>query len=255
MPSNNKDHFEFKDYFSGHSQNYDTYRPHYPDELFFHLSHVTEQHKRSWDCATGTGQAAIHLAKYYNKVIATDASDNQVRQAAELNNVIYATAPAESSGIEDHSIDLITVAQALHWFDLDAFANEANRVLTDHGVLAVWTYNLLSINPEVDAQVNYLYSTLLGPYWPPERALVENGYQDIHFPFQELEVPNFEMCAHWKLGQLIGYLNTWSAVKAYEDDQQSNPIELIFKDLVTAWGDKEQERAVSWPLALRIWRK
>ena len=245
----------FKDHFSGHSLDYEKYRPHYPDELFFHLSHLTEQHNRAWDCATGTGQAAIHLAKYYKKVIATDASDNQVRQAAELKNVIYATAPAESSCIEDHSIDLITVAQALHWFDLDAFANEANRVLTDHGVLAVWTYNLLSISPEVDAQVNYLYSTLLGPYWPPERTLVESGYQDIHIPFQELEVPKFEMSAHWKLGHLIGYLNTWSAVKAYEDDQQSNPIELIFKDLVTAWGDNEQERTISWPLALRIWRK
>ena len=131
MSSKSKHNVTFKDYFSGHSQDYDQYRPHYPDELFFHLSHLTEQHNRAWDCATGTGQAARHLAKYYQNVIATDASDKQVSQATELKNVRYATAPAEHSGIEDHSIDLITVAQALHWFDLDAFANEANRILVD----------------------------------------------------------------------------------------------------------------------------
>lgn len=255
MPSNNKDHVAFKDYFSGHSQDYDAYRPHYPDELFFHLSHVTEHHNCAWDCATGTGQAAVELAKYYNKVIATDASDNQVRQAAELKNVQYATATAEDSGIVEHSIDLITVAQALHWFDLDRFAKEVDRVLVDHGVLAVWTYNLLTIEQDIDEYINHLYSDLLGPYWAPERTLVENGYQDINFPFTELDVPQFDMYSHWNLRQLIGYLNTWSAVKQYESVKQHNPIELIFQELATAWGDGEQERPVRWPLALRIWRK
>jgi len=245
----------FKDLFSGHAEDYSTFRPHYPDELFFHLSHLTKNHDRAWDCATGTGQAAVQLAKYYKKVIATDASDNQVRQAVELKNVTYAAAPAEHSGIEDQSIDLITVAQALHWFDLDAFAKEVERVLVDQGVLAVWTYNLLTINSEIDELVNHLYSGLLDPYWAPERTLVENGYQDINLPFTELDLPRFEMNSHWNLRQLIGYLNTWSAVKAYEAKQKNNPIELIFQDLATAWGDSDQERLVCWPLALRIWQK
>ncbi len=249
MPSN------FNDYFSDHSQDYALFRPEYPDELYFHLSHLTEHHNYAWDCATGNGQAAKQLAKYYKQIIATDASENQINQAQQQKNIQYRVTTAEKSGIDDQSIDLIVVAQAIHWFDLDKFALETDRVLVDQGVLAVWTYNLLTINPQIDVVVNYLYSNLLGPYWPPERALVESGYQDIHFPFQELDVPKFEMSAHWKLDQLIGYLNTWSAVKAYEADQQSNPIELIFKDLVTAWGDSEQERAISWPLALRIWRK
>jgi len=245
----------FKDHFSGHSEDYSNFRPHYPDELFFHLSHQTINHNRAWDCATGTGQAAVQLAKYYNKVIATDASDNQVHQATELKNVTYATAPAEHSGIEDHSIDLITVAQALHWFDLDGFAKEVDRVLVDQGVLAVWTYNLLTIDPDIDKYINHLYSDLLDPYWAPERTLVENGYQDISLPLTELDVPQFEMSSHWNLRQLIGYLNTWSAVKKYETEQHKNPVEVIFQELATAWGDDEQERPIRWPLALRIWRK
>ena len=255
MPNNFKDLFAFKDYFSAHAEDYSQFRPYYPDELFFHLSHLTENHNRAWDCATGTGQAAVQLAKYYENVIATDASDNQVSQAAELKNVKYATAAAENSGIKDHSIDLITVAQALHWFNLEGFTKEVERVLVDQGVLAVWTYNLLTIDPGIDGHINHLYSDLLDPYWAPERNLVENGYQDVSLPFAELDVPRFEMCSHWNLRQLTGYLNTWSAVKAYEAEQKTNPVELIFQDLATAWGDSEQERPIHWPLALRIWHK
>lgn len=245
----------FKDHFSDHSKDYDQFRPNYPDELFFHLSHVTPEHDCAWDCATGTGQAAVYLAKYYRQVIATDASQNQISQAQQQKNIHYVTAPAEHSGIESQSIDLITVAQALHWFDLDAFAVEVNRVLVDQGVLAVWTYNLLTINPDIDEIVNHLYSKLLGPYWPAERQLVESGYQDIQLPFTELDVPHFDMHAHWGLPQLVGYLNTWSATKRYQADQNSNPVEFIYKELATAWGNTEQEYPVRWPLALRLWRK
>jgi len=249
MPSN------FKDYFSDQSKDYAQFRPSYPDELFLHLSYLTAHHNRAWDCATGSGQAAVFLSKYYQQVIATDASENQVTHAQQRKNIHYLTAPAENSGIEAQSIDLITVAQALHWFDLDAFSLEVDRVLVEQGVLAVWTYNLLTINPEIDEIVNHLYHKLLGPYWPAERQLVERGYKDIQLPFTELDVPHFDMHSHWNLHQLAGYLNTWSATQRYEAEQNSNPVELIYKDLAAAWGNAEQEYPVRWPLALRLWRK
>lgn len=246
---------DFKDHFSDHSEKYDQFRPDYPDELFYHLAYVTPQHNRAWDCATGTGQAAVVLAKYFQQVIATDASENQINQAQHRKNIHYHTAPAEHSAIEARSIDLVTIAQALHWFDLDAFAIEVDRILVDQGVLAVWTYNLLTINPQIDEIVNHLYMDLLDSYWPPERKLVASNYQGIQFPFEEMEVPQFEMHSHWNLHQLVGYLNTWSATKRYQTDQDQNPVELIYNDLAASWGNTEQEHPVRWPLTLRLWRK
>ena len=245
----------FKDHFSDSSWEYNQFRPSYPDELYYHLASVTPEHNCAWDCATGTGQAAIHLTKYYKKVIASDASENQLNQAQQHKRIYYITAAAEHSGIDDQSIDLITVAQALHWFDIDAFATEADRVLVKRGVLAAWTYNLLTINPELDAIIEHLYHNLVGPYWPAERKLVETGYQGIELPFEELAVPHFEMCSHWNLQQLVGYLMTWSACKRYEADQKQNPLELIYDDLLSAWGNQEQEYQIAWPLSLRIWCK
>lgn len=246
---------DFKDYFSGHSKDYGHYRPDYPDELYFHLSHLTPGHDCAWDCATGTGQAALQLTKYYKQVIASDASENQVLQAKQHKQIRYITAPAEDSGLNNQSVDLITVAQALHWFDLDAFAREVDRVLVAQGILAAWTYNLLNITPHIDEIVIQLYSGLLGNYWPAERKILENQYRDIRFPFNELDAPRFSMSTHWNLHQLTGYLNTWSAVKRYEADQHISPVGLIMDDLVKAWGNPEQERTMHWPLTLRIWQK
>jgi ubiquinone/menaquinone biosynthesis C-methylase UbiE len=148
---------DFKDYFSGHSKDYGHYRPEYPDELYFHLAHLTPRHDCAWDCATGTGQAALQLTRYYKQVIATDASENQISQAKPHKQIRYVTAQAEQSGLDSNSVDLITVAQALHWFDLDAFAREADRVLVEQGILAAWSYNLLKITADIDELVNDLY--------------------------------------------------------------------------------------------------
>ncbi|MCU0933548.1 MAG: class I SAM-dependent methyltransferase, partial [Thiobacillaceae bacterium] len=174
---------EFKDHFSTRSSRYAAFRPCYPVELFTYLASLTPGHDLAWDCATGSGQAARGLAKHYTRVSATDASTAQIDAAAPHARVEFRVAPAQDSGLPDRSADLTTVAQAAHWFDLQAFYAEVRRVLKPDGLLAIWCYERLAIEPAVDAIVEDFYGGLLGPYWPPERRLVESGYRDLDFPF------------------------------------------------------------------------
>lgn len=257
MSSSNKNHPgnpNFKDHFSSASDTYASARPGYPDSLFAYLSSVCEQHDMAWDCATGNGQAAVKLAAHFKSVIASDASAQQIRHAQPHPSVDYIVTRAEDSGIACNSIDLVTVAQALHWFALPAFSKEVGRTLKAGGVMAAWTYNLLTINPQLDALINHLYDTLLGPYWAAERRLVEEGYQSIDFPYPELKCPNFQMELNWNAGQLLDYLSTWSAVKARIADNRPDPLQEIKDRLFELWGDTQQCKRIEWPLAVRVWR-
>jgi len=245
----------FKDHFSGHSAQYSEFRPGYPRDLFSWLASLCEERSRAWDCATGSGQAAISLIEYFDAVIATDASANQIADAIQVNGVSYKVAAAENSGITSDSIDLITVAQALHWFDIPAFQLEADRVLKAGGVLAVWTYGLIKPGPGLDETIAHFYSGIVGEYWPFERKMVESGYSQVQLPFAEISATQLEMTESWGIADLIGYLNTWSAVKAYEKDQGHNPINEVEADLLRQWGDADTKRAVKWPLLVRAWRK
>ncbi len=246
---------EFKDHFSDASSDYRQYRPLYPAELYTYLASISDECGTAWDCATGSGQSAVNLARYFSNVIATDASIAQIKNASEQAGICYRVATAERSGIDATSIDLITVAQALHWFDIPAFALEANRVLKPGGILAVWTYNLLHVQTGIDRQVNHLYESVLGDYWPEERVMVENAYAGIRFPFDELSPPSFKMTAEWKLSQLLGYLRTWSAFKRYRKERGVDPLEEKMDGFMKAWGDTSLERIVNWPLSLRVWKK
>lgn len=171
----------------------------------------------------------------------------------------YQIASAENSGIESNSINLITVAQAFHWFDIDAFAKEVNSVLKDGGVLAIWTYNLLSVQgtngKAIDDAINHLYGSVLEGFWPDERALVETGYKDIQLPFKELKAPVFYMSAEWSLPQITGYLNTWSAAKKYQEEVGVNPVEMLNDEISGIWGEPEITRLIKWPLSIRVWQK
>ena len=246
---------EFKDHFSEASEEYSDYRPSYPAALFEYLSSVTKSHDRAWDCATGTGQSAISLSNYYSEVIATDASETQIKKSVAKKGVTYKVALAEDTDIESNSIDLITVAQALHWFNINAFTREVNRVLNPDGVLAIWTYNLLNIRPEIDDVVNHFYGEVLDPYWPEERKIVEDGYKDINFPFQEKQPPSFQMETYWNLQQLIGYLGTWSAVKRYQKETGVDPVDNVQDKLAGIWGQPDNIFTVKWPLTVRLWVK
>jgi SAM-dependent methyltransferase len=244
----------FKDHFSEQATDYAKHRPNYPQELFAYVTSLAISREYAWDCATGNGQAAVGLAEFFEQVIATDASAKQILSAEQNARVQYRVAPAETSGLSSGSMDLITVAQALHWFDLDAFYMEAKRVLKPQGVLAVWCYNLLEIAPEVDAIVNRFYHETVAPYGPPELKIIEDRYQTILFPFDELPSPVLAMEAHWSLAQLVGYLRTWSATQAFIAANGADPIESIISDLSAAWRNPNWQRLVSWPLTIRAGR-
>ncbi|HEX2140116.1 MAG TPA: class I SAM-dependent methyltransferase [Woeseiaceae bacterium] len=243
---------DFKDHFSGHAASYAAYRPGYPPELFRFLADCCDKRRLAWDCATGNGQTAVLLAEHFDEVIATDASAAQIGAARAHPKVSYRIAPAERSGLDNRSIDLITVAQALHWFDLDRFFDEAERVLVTGGVLAAWSYALCRVDPEVDALVLELYRSV-DRYWPPERRIVENGYRDIDLPMTPVATPGFDMTARWTAEAMLGYLRTWSACQRYLRETGADPVEAIAAALRTAWGSGERE--VHWPLAIRIARK
>lgn len=219
--------------------------------MFHYLASVAPERKLAWDCGTGNGQAAVELANLFDRVIATDASEKQIINAEPHPKAEYRVAPSENSGIDSNTIDLITVAQALHWFDLDRFYTEVRRVLKPQGVLAVWTYTFLHIDPVIDAVVDHYYSNVVGPFWPPERAFVEN-FGKLPFPFPEVATPTLEMAVEWDLAQLLGYLRTWSATQAYIAANKRDPLEIIFQDLHSEWGEAEQVRRVVWPLILRV---
>lgn len=244
----------FKDYFSGHASDYRVFRPAYPQELFTFLASTTPRRDLVWDCGTGNGQAAIALAEHFAKVFATDASADQVKNAEQHPRVVYAVAPAEKCPLPDHSVDLVTVAQALHWFDFDKFYSEVRRVCRPGGLLAVWTYDLHTVNPTVDVVLDRLQTDYVGPYWPPDRNWVNARYRTIPFPFPEVQAPQFKMTAEWDLPRMLGYINTWSATKAFVKANGFDPLERLAGDFTTAWGDPATVRTVRWEFTLRLGR-
>lgn len=246
-----EDMTEFKDHFSKQSEDYGRYRPLYPEALFQYLSDQTMTHDLAWDCATGTGQAARALCPYFNQVIATDASAEQVHNARGGDNIIFRQATAERSGLADASVDLITVAQALHWFNHEAFYTEVKRVLKPGGLLCAWCYELMKATPEVDALILEFYDGLIGPYWPPERHYIEQGYRSLPFPFQEGELPSFHMETDWDIDQILGYLGTWSATQRYKNDKGHDPVALIAEPLRALWEERGRQKII-WPLAIRL---
>jgi SAM-dependent methyltransferase len=243
---------KFKDHFSGHACAYAQFRPRYPDALFQYLASLAPARERAWDCATGNGQAAVSLARHFTEVIATDASAQQIAAAEPHERVVYRCASPEQSELDDESVDLVTVAQALHWFDLQAFFAEAKRVLKPSGIIALWSYNLLSVLPKVDALVNEYYHVTLQSFWPAERALVEAGYGAIDLPFAEIVAPRFDMEAEWTVEQLIGYLRTWSGTQKFIAARGFDPVESLGDKLRKLWCD---EQLVRWPLSVRIGRR
>lgn len=245
----------FKDHFSSASDDYRRFRPDYPPALFHWLALQTPSRARAVDVGCGNGQASVALATHFDQVLATDASAAQIAQAQPANHVQYQTSPAENIPLPDQSADLVTVAQAIHWFDHPRFFAEVDRVLKPGGVLAVWGYQLLYTDTELDAMIAHFHRQVVGPYWPPERALLDDGYTRIAFPWPRLPTPEFRMTVHWQFSHLLGYLNTWSAVKHYEKAQGHNPVERHREALRTAWGNPVDEKDIYWPLILYVGKK
>ena len=243
-----------KDNFSTQSDHYARYRPIYPDELFSYIAGLTPGKEAAWDCGTGNGQVAGKLAAYFTQVYATDISRSQLDNAVPSSNISYSLQPAEKTNFPDRLFDLIIVAQAIHWFNFDDFYKEVKRTLKQEGYLVVTGYHLLQITEEADALIRSFYEGVIGAYWDEERRYIDEKYQTIPFPFEEIKTPEFSLKLEWTLEHLLGYLNTWSAVKHFQKKNGYNPVDGLKEALGRAWGDQEY-RTITLPLLLRIGRQ
>ncbi|HEY8384052.1 MAG TPA: class I SAM-dependent methyltransferase [Microvirga sp.] len=244
----------FEDHFSTGSADYAAYRPTYPAALVDALADLAPATDAALDVGCGTGQLAVLLAARFRSVIATDASAQQIAQAVPQERVNYRVAPADASGLAGASVDLLTAAQAAHWFDLDAFYAEARRVLRPRGILALITYGIMRADAALDPVIARFYWDVIGPYWPPERRHVEQGYRAFPFPFEEIALPPLAIEVRWTRDDLFGYVDTWSAVKAVEKALGREPVEALRRDVAAVWTDPEERRTIRFPLSGRVGR-
>jgi SAM-dependent methyltransferase len=244
----------FADHFSGHAADYAQARPTYPPALFDWLAAQCPGHVLAWDAGCGNGQASIALAAHFDAVFATDPSAAQLGSATPHARVRYAVEPAERCSLADACADLVTVAQAYHWFDAAAFCTEARRVLRPGGVVAVWTYAESHVAPAVDRVFDQLNDDLVAGDWPPERAHVISGYRDLPFPFEPIAAPPFALACDWTLAQYAAYLRSWSASQRYLQRTGRDAVDEVLPAMAAAWGDPAQVRRVTWPLTLRAGR-
>ncbi len=241
----------FSDHFGKVADAYADFRPRYPDALFDWLAGQCASDDLAWDCGCGSGQASVALAQHFAHVKATDASREQIVRAQLSAGVEYDIAAADNSGLPDRCVDLVTVAQALHWFELTSFYEEVRRVGKPGAMIAAWTYGNQDIDDkDVNSVVQHFYQHVVGPYWPPERHHVETGYRELDFPFTRIEAPQFMMEQQWPLVQLLGYLRSWSATARYKAANGEDPVDALERELLPLWRDPAQPRRISWPLSV-----
>lgn len=242
--------------FGQSSAQYAKHRPQYPPELFVYLSEWAARHGDAWDCATGNGQAAVALARHFAHVEATDLSVEQIEHSLPHPNVRYSVSPAERTPFAKASFDLVTVAQAVHWFNLPGFYAEVARVLKPNGVLAVWGYGFLCITPEIDAAIARALLKPIDRFWADGNRLVMAGYRDLVLPFTVItKVPALAMQVEWSLAQLLAYFRTWSAVKRYATELGADPVAALEAELTPLWGELEETKLVQMPVFLKASRK
>jgi len=242
-----------KDNFSDKSELYAKFRPSLPIELFDYLIEMVPARENVWDSATGNGQSAYLISNFFKNVYATDISEEQLKNAAQSPNIYYSKQAAEQTDFEDNFFDLVIVSQAIHWFDFDRFFNEVKRVLKPNGILAVAGYDLPRLSPEINAITDKLYKEILDGFWDEERQYIDNHYQNIPFPFEEIKIPDFHIRDEWQPEHLIGYLNTWSGLKHFIREKGFNPMDELESEIRNAWGNSNL-RKVTFPVFTRIGR-
>jgi SAM-dependent methyltransferase len=246
--------------FSTVAREYANFRPGYPPELFAWLARNCQARRAVWDCGCGSGQASTALAEYFDYVHATDVSPEQIAAARPHPRVSYAVALAERSGLAGASVDLVTVAQALHWFDVPAFYLEVRRVARPGALLAVWTYPRPEfIDPRLDRVFLDFYANVVGPYWPPERRHVDASYDTLPAPpaglgFEPLPHPAFGLDLHWTLDQVIGYVSSWSATARFKKQKGTDPVPSLRESLLPLWPREGATAALRMPLGMRVAR-
>lgn len=242
----------FKDYFSSQAKEYAQHRPSYPEAMFAYLAALAPSRELAWDCGTGNGQAALALADRFQKVIATDASAAQIENAFSHEKIEYRVEPSEKTTISANSVDLITVGTAVHWFDFEAFYREVRRVGKRDGILAAWTYSFPIIEPEVDRWLEHFYWETLAGFWPKRIHYLEERYETLPFPFEEIKPPEFEMKATWEVDNVLGFLASWSAVRKLLETQGESAFDEPAKELEHIWRKGAKKREIRWPLHFRI---
>lgn len=241
---------EFPDHFSATAAGYARFRPHYPPALMDWLAGAAPGRTLAWDAGTGNGQAAVGLAERFERVIATDASAEQIAHATPHPRVEYRVARAESPGLEERAFDLVTVAQALHWFDAPAFFAVARRVLKPGGLIAVWSYVDSELgDPDLNAVLQDFSRQVRGD-WPPERALAESGYRTLDFPFEPIATPSLHLEMSPTADELLGYLRTWSATGRYIQKTGDDPVAAMAARLEQIW-PRGERRLLRWPVHIR----
>jgi SAM-dependent methyltransferase len=240
--------------FSPFAREYAKSRPGYPSELFSYLASQVDRHSLAWDCATGNGQAALGLVQHFERVIATDISAEQIQHAIQHKQIEYRVAKSEQSGLDDRSVDLVTVASAIHWFDLDRFYSEVRRVIRSGGLLAAWTYHVGHVEAPFDKIFEQFYREVLYPYFPPRARLVDERYETIALPGEALESGNFFVSAAWNLDQMLAFIESWSGTQQYIKDRGEHPVVHIREPLEKTWGERNRIHVVRWPLYIRISR-
>lgn len=256
----------FPDHFSGHADQYARYRPHYPDDLYAWIARNAPATRQCWDVATGSGQAARALVRYFDAVIATDASPEQLSYATPQPGVTFRQALAEQSGLPNNSADAIVAAAALHWFDLPRFFAEVQRVARPGALFVAWTYAAsqhLAGHPQPDFLQRFVSETL-GPHWPPQFATVLSQYRHIAFPFEKLPTPTFYAREVWTLEQFVGHIQTWSGYVRARQATGEEPIRHIEEPLRRWWKARVHEYGqhdtpdgplpVTWELTVRAGR-
>jgi SAM-dependent methyltransferase len=238
-----------KDRFSAHANQYAQFRPTYPPELYEFIFKHVQHFEEAWDCGTGNGQAARDLSKKFKNVFASDISAKQIENAYPASNIFYSIAH-EQSAFADNRLDLITVAQAAHWFNMEVFSQEARRVLKPGGILALWGYGLLSIHPAMDLLLHHFYTQVVGPFWDKERKHIDEQYKNLLFPFHQIPSPPFTISVSWTLAELEGYITTWSAVQKYMALHHENPVESLISQIKIHWQGEQQ--TVNFPLFLKL---
>ncbi|MFL6301516.1 MAG: class I SAM-dependent methyltransferase [Terriglobales bacterium] len=242
-------------HFSTQAKLYAEFRPDYPQELFEFIASSVREQELAWDCATGSGQAALGLAKRFDRVIATDISAEQIANAKLHKGVEYRVAPAERSGLPNSSVDAVTITQALHWLDMPRFYDEVRRVAKPGAVFVATVYSDPVLGDAAADRILHNYNKMIvGPYWPPERKIVDEAYAHIEFPFEELATPELKMEREWSLSELAGYLRSWSATNRYVKQNGIDPVIQFEAEMSRVWGDASEKRPLHWPFTIRAGR-
>lgn len=239
-------------WFERGGQAYAQFRPEYPARLGEFLAALAPAAGLAVDVGCGSGQLTARLAPFFTVTLGVEPSADQIAHAVTRDGIGYVRASAERLPVADRSAALITAAQAAHWFDRPAFYAEVRRIAVDRAVLALVSYGVVELEPDLRARFDRFYRQEIGPYWPPERALVDSGYAGIDFPFEERPAPRLTIEKDWNLDELLGYLSTWSAVRRAQDAGEQRMLRAFAADLADSWGEPARTRRISWPIAMRL---